>query len=135
MSGSPGTGSIKSTWWPSPRYVWCRASHCARATSTSTGTPTSIQGLIESSTAKKSGGVMAYRRVRAARMGLAGRAPCHAAAAGAATYESVIDQRYLRCRRQANDVSCLSWDGLLRYSREYGDLLSEETRSGHGPPG
>src|SRR6516165_5588765 len=123
MSGSPGTGSTRSTWCPNRRYVWRRASHCAWARWTSTGAVTSIQGLIAYSTAKKSGGVIAYRRVRDVRLGLAGRTSCHAADSGAATYESVINQRYLHRLEQSNDVSCVSVGDLLRYSRNYGDLL------------
>ena len=45
-----------------------RVSHCAIARSTSTSTPTSIQGLIAYSTLKNVGRVMAYRRRREQRV-------------------------------------------------------------------
>ena len=70
----------------------------------------SIQGLIAYSTAKNAGDVIAYRRAQGVRMCPAGTE----ADPGAATYCSVINQRYLRSAGQSNARYCVSMGYLLR---------------------
>ena len=62
MSGSPGTGSIVRTSWPSSMKTCRSRAHWRIAVAASIGTSGRIHGLIAYVTAKCSGGHIRYRR-------------------------------------------------------------------------
>ena len=67
MSGRSGPGGRTCTVWPRSTRVSRSTVHCLTASSTSTGVPGAIHGLIAYPIAKYSGGHMRYVRFRGLR--------------------------------------------------------------------